>query len=109
MNLNEKRKERLEALRKIDHWLKEDEAACLEFLKTKEGAELYKIAMTEVVADIEISITQGEITFNFDEGEYLLSDYNEEDRYEIRQILWRHLANMLDDIVEVLNRPKEQY
>ncbi|WP_290138887.1 hypothetical protein [uncultured Dubosiella sp.] len=108
MSLHEKREARTDALIQISQMLASGKENFYQFLETEEGKRLYKLAMTEVVAEIEISIAQGEITFDFDEGDYLLNEYNENDRREIGQILTRHLGRALHDIVDVLNKPKIQ-
>ena len=69
---------------------------------------MYKLAMSEVVAEIEIFVSSGEISFEFDEGDYLFDEFNEEDRQEIGEILSSHLTNALVDIVQVLNKTKVQ-
>ena len=108
MSLHEKREARTDALIQISQMLANGKENFYQFLETEEGKRLYKLAMTEVVAEIEISIAQGEITFDFDYGYYLHNKYKEHDRREIGQILTRHLGRALQDIVDVLNKPKIQ-
>ncbi|WP_304738574.1 hypothetical protein, partial [Dubosiella newyorkensis] len=85
-----------------------DQEAFYAYLNTEEGKAMYKLAMSEVVAEIEIFVSSGEISFEFDEGDYLFDEFNEEDRQEIGEILSSHLTNALVDIVQVLNKTKVQ-
>ncbi|WP_281521744.1 hypothetical protein [Dubosiella newyorkensis] len=108
MSLKEHREAKSDALVSMSRLLAKDKEEFYAYLNTAEGKEMYKLAMSEIVAEIEIFVSLGEISFEFDEGDYLFDEYNEEDRQEIGEILSSHLTNALVDIVQVLNKTKVQ-
>lgn len=108
MSIEDNKTKRAEALIQIANMIKHDEKAFHEFLKTEEGMALYKLACTEVAATIEITVSKGSISFDFDLGDYILTDYNFDDQERISAIIGNHMIDMLTDMVEVLNEPHQQ-
>lgn len=68
MSLKEHREAKSDALVSMSRLLAKDKEEFYAYLNTAEGKEMYKLAMSEVVAEIEIFVSLGKFLLNLTRG-----------------------------------------